>query len=115
MECKLMLSLFNEMCDPCNILPLLPIYYINHILRVWCTYYHKIYACSDLWCFALVWFRLVVFMSFVIAAKMKVPVKGPKEYGSWNLINSIAMIQKKNRQSTWRIENDILAYDLHTD
>ena len=33
-ERKLMSSLFNQMCDPCIVIPLLPIYYINQLLLV---------------------------------------------------------------------------------
>ena len=41
-----MSSLSNQMCDPCNVIPLLPIYYINQLLQVYCTVHHKISAYS---------------------------------------------------------------------
>ena len=49
MEGKL-LSSFNQMCDPCNVIPLLSIYYINQLLQVLCIQF--------VICGVLLWFGL---------------------------------------------------------
>ena len=73
------------------------------------------HSVCDLWCFAVVWFRSVISMSFVIATKMKVPVKWPQ--GMWPMkphqfVNNDDI---KKEQSARRIESDILTYALYTD
>ena len=67
------------MCDPCNVIPLLPIYYIPTTAGIVYHTSHDLYIQLAI-CGMLLWFDFgQLFMSLVavIAAKMEGPVKWP--------------------------------------